>query len=269
MTTLKQALAILLAKPEPPWSTQSLGPIFHARPLSLRKVIKAVDAQKVILFLEIRPISLLKGVSTGAELVSKWSSEKATSQTLDDLLAIFRPLGIAIVYVSKDSQTIGVRGTNQSLLQIQAFKLYDPNASPGGQNQSGLGNLAQGLAAGAAGAAALAGSGAVAGAAATLLVIVGFAGFVAAGLFFAVGIYQLMAGAATTPPKVSSTPPGSSDEDEADFFLVDGILGLVPDNLSLDFIDNFFENLVDGVPEPGELPGAGDLSPGSPDLPVA
>jgi hypothetical protein len=269
LATLKQALAILLATSEPPWSTHSLGAIFQARPLSLRKLLKAVDAQKVILFLEIGPISLLNGVSTGAELIGKWSSEKATKQTLDDLLAIFRPLGISIVYVSKDAQTIGIRGTNQSLLQIQALKLFDPNASPGGQNQSGLGNLAQGLAAGAAGGAALAGSGALVGGAAAILVIVGFVGFAAAGLFLAVGIYQLMAGAADSkPPTVSATAASGSDESETDFSLADGILGLVPDNLALDFIENFFENIIDGVPEPGELPGAGDLSPSGPDLAV-
>lgn len=73
------------------------------------------------------------------------------------------------------------------------------------------------------------------------------------------------------PPTVSVTQPGSSDAnsgstpDGADFNLGDAILGLIPDNLALDFINNFFENLIDGVSDPGELPGAGDLSPGAPD----
>lgn len=266
MTTLKQALAILLGQLEPPWSTHSLRTLLNSKSVSLRSVIKAVESQKILMFLEIRPISLLIGTSTVAELVGKWSSGIATQDTLNGLASIFQPLGISIVYVSKDSQTIGILGTNGSLLELQGINLNDPTSSPPAQNQSGIPNLAQGAAAEGAGFAALAAAAGATGAIEAVFVIAGFLGFIAAGLFLGVAIVQLIAGEGSSPQPPTVTAPPQGDGDDFDFSLAETILGLVPDDLSEDVIFSFFEDVFgEGAPEPGQLPGAGDLAPGGDD----
>ena len=249
MATLAQALALLLAQPQPPWSTQSLRTLFNSKSLSLRSVLNAVSARKFLLFVEVRPASLLNGNPTLPEFLERWAAPTsqgiegssgnendpeapkplpAQLDTIKSLQKSVKPLGLSIAYVSLDAGTIGIAGTYSSFLQMQAITLKDPNGSPGGQNQSGLSNLGQGLvglgasfaALGAAGAALGASSALVAG----LLVAGGFLGFIAAGLFVGVAIYQLIAGSETPTESsqiTTTTSPTDPNQGTPTFVITD------------------------------------------------
>jgi hypothetical protein len=273
MATLAQGLALLLAKPQPPWSTQTLPVLFKSKPLSLRSVLKAVDERVVLLFIEVRPTSLLDDNPSLDEFLTRWAAPTAPSgaqmDTIKNLQKIFQPLGITIVYISRDGGTIGIAGSASSLLKIEAITLHDPNASPGGQNQSGLSNLGQGLVGAGASFAAIGAAGAELGAAsglvAGLLVAGGFLGFLGVGLFVGVAIYQLTAGASdpTTSSEVA-VPPLPPNGIPVDPTIGQQSCGLAPDNLQpmaveqlLDYFNanGQFPELV----EPGQLPpGVGD-----------
>jgi hypothetical protein len=273
MATLAEGLALLLAKPQPPWSTQTLRALFNSNTLSLRAVLNAVDARVVLLFIEVRPTSLLlDGNPSFFEFLTRWAAPTAPTgaqmDTINSLNQIFRPLGVTIVYISNDGGTIGIAGTVASLLKIQAFTL-NPNTTQGGQNQAGLSNLGQGLVATGAGFAALGAAGAVldasTGLVAGLLVIGGFLGFTGAGLFVGVAVYQLIAGASTPTTSSDVTgPPIAPGGIPVDPSIGRESCGQAPDNLQQSTVEQLLDyfnanGTFPELPNPGQLPeGVGD-----------
>lgn len=207
-------------------------------------------------------MSLLNGVSTAKELIDKWPSAQADQSTLAHISTIIRPLGASIVYRSKDSRTIGVKGTNASLLSLPLVPLD--------AKKDAFKDIANGLIAEGAGAAALAAAGALevsaTGAAVSAIVAVAvlgaFAAFIGAGIFLGFGIVELIA---ATPASAGSNPPvsGGSIDSSGDIELLPQItIGRVPDGLGNDVLKDLFGVDLGDVPEPGQLPGAGDLAPG-------
>jgi hypothetical protein len=265
MLTLSQALAISLTQPQPPWSTSNIR---GSNRKSLRSFVETVGDQQVLMFVQIRPIALLNGVSTVQELRAKWNNRAADKATLDALAKALHSSGASIVYQSRDRKIVGIKGTNSSFEDLGGIQLDDKKDPNKGINDA-LGTIGQGGAAAAAGPVALAAASAagVAGAAEAIIVIGSFfvAGF--AGLTLGAGMAALIAAAgaeATSAPKDGggSSSPGGAVSPPTDDEI---IFGLIPDNLTPEILDQLIkmEFGVDiGVPDPGQLPGAGDLAPG-------
>jgi hypothetical protein len=242
MTTLKQALAVATDNVQPPWKASDLARQLKVAgpPFGLRSLINDVTRPRVLVFFEVRPLSILAGISSLDDIRARWNDPKyrANADTLTWLGGWVRSTDASIVYVSKDGQVVGVSGTVGAVVGTKAAQV-----APAGQVQSpfndqvtkGLEDLAQGAAAEAGGIIALGSSG--------------------AGLFFGLGIAYLLAGLfGSSPP---SPPPDGGSGASAGWSLGDP-----PDNLSQGVLDELLLldlTVVPDLPDPGQLPGAGDL----------
>jgi hypothetical protein len=262
MITLGQALAVSPGISQRPFSTSALRRRFKADRISLRSLITQVASQNSLLFIEVRPISLLNGVSTAKELRDKWPTAQADQSTLEHISSIIRPLGASIVYLSKDSRTVGIKGTNASLLSLPLVPL---DAKKDAFKDIANGVIAEGAGAGAlvaAGVAEVSVTGAAVSALVAVAVIGAFAAFIGAGIFLGIGIVELIA---ATQDSAGSNPPasGGSIDSTGNIELLPGItIGRIPDGLGNDVLNGLFGIDSGDVPEPGQLPGAGDLAPG-------
>jgi hypothetical protein len=258
MLTLKQTLAISLRQPGPPWSTSALRSQRKSKPTSLRSFAKDIGDQQLIIFIDVRSITLLSRVATLEELRAKWNDQKLDQETLDQLARILGSSGASIVYQSKDRKTIGIKGAPSSLGKLGAIQLNDKGFNK--DRNDALSTIGQGGGTAAASVGVLAAASA-AGAAGTFelfIVVSAFLGFGFAGLVLGSGIAALIAASG----KQSVSTPKPSSPTTPDIF---SVFGRIPDNLTSEMIDELIQTEF-GVdlkaPEPGQLPGAGDLSGG-------
>jgi hypothetical protein len=244
-----------------PWRASDLRKQFGGGPISLRSVANIVGNQRVLVFLQVRPLSILDSAHSYDDLLYRWPTDTGLAGDLQNaintLAGIVSSAGSSIVYVASDGQTVGISGTVNSLLNIQIQPLTEVINNQQQRDPPGKGweDIAQAIAAAGAGAAALAMSGEGAGEA--FVVVAGFAGFLAAGIFLGLGLAILFAGL------TSSASSGSGPQSTGLGDLPPGepiVLGGNPDNLAQYLLNELLYLDLTYVPEPGQLPGAGDLS---------
>jgi hypothetical protein len=225
--------------------------------------------QHVLAFMDVRSPDLLAQVSSLDELRAIWQDQTVDQTTLTALQQQLDKVGGLIVYQSKNQKTIGIRGTLSALTGLGAIPL-DSKQDLRKQVNDALSTIGQG--AGGAGAAAVALAGASAagfeGVAEIFVVVASFVGFAAMGLVIGAGIAGLIAATAgqaeATVPAVNA-PTADAGPGESDLMSGYQVFGAVPDNMSPELVDAIFQYVfgVDPpIPEPGQLPGAGDLVPG-------
>jgi hypothetical protein len=277
MNSLLQALAINERQPIGPWDTSGLRPGPGQPPVSLRKFVTDLGSQHVLVFLEVRSPDLLAQVNSFDELLSVWSDQTADPTTLAALQNLLVTSGTGlIVYQSKDQRIIGIRGILSSLTNLGALRIEgagDPKKDPKKEVNDALTNIGQGAGGAGAGIVALAtaSTAGVTGAAEFFIILGSFVVFAGAGLVLGAGIAALLAataGAAEQTVPAPSSPPSDSGPGDSDLMSGYQVFGSVPDNMSMspELVDAILEYVFGVgplVPEPGQLPGAGDLIPGS------
>ncbi|MHB9841918.1 hypothetical protein Q8F57_044870 [Paraburkholderia terrae] len=76
---------------------------FGPPPLSLRFASNIVGSQRAIFFVQVRPISLLKTVSTADELKKRWADAPSTKETLVNLHHFVAAVGGVIKWIDRKS----------------------------------------------------------------------------------------------------------------------------------------------------------------------
>jgi hypothetical protein len=265
--TLNQALVIKTGRVQPPWRASQLASSSAVRPFSLRALINAVGNQRVLIFVQVRDLAILGNYKTAEALNEAWAGlipNSSTFQSSLKLISELLPPGSSIIYVSTDGQTIGISGTFNALSGITGVALNQQQID---QRTKGLEDIAQGLGLDAAAVGTLAAAmieGASGIAELSILIAAGLA-FIGAGLLLGLGIGALAAfcTAVTTTATVSSQQNGSQDVP---------VVGSIPPELLPESDDEAINQLLlqlaysqmTDVPDPGTLPGAGDLVPGAP-----
>ena len=265
MLTLAQALVIKTKNVKPPWRASQLVTSSTPRPASLLSAVKTIGEQRVLIFGRLRPLSVLVTHKTWAELSKTWSDPapsaadfKSCLQSLSKAL----PSGCSIVYVSTDGQTVGISGKVGALSKARMFTL---TKEQGDAQMKGWEDTGQGLGALAAGGGFLILIEAASGPAGVALTIAAFLSFVAAGALLGVGIGNMVDGYC---PAVSSSPSSAAGDSSQSATVVGDIpsfSGFTTNQaieellLQLAYID------MTTIPDPGTLPGAGDLAPGDGD----
>jgi hypothetical protein len=139
MLTLRQTLTIATRRSAPPWHAGELLTILKLQgTFSLKSAINKVQAQKVVLFVQIRDSSILESVSTLAELNAIWKSSHPGQNTVSLLSKILAPSGAFIGAISSDGQTVGIAGTTLSLVGVP-IKLLVAQATGGIGIAGGMG----------------------------------------------------------------------------------------------------------------------------------
>ncbi len=267
MLTLNQALAIKTAQLKPPWRASQLAASGSAGPISLRSLINMVGNRRVLIFVQVRDLSILAHYTTASELSNAWpslipntSDFQASLKVISEIL----PAGSSIVYISTDGQTVGISGTFNALSGVVGVGLTQQQID---QRTKGLEDIAEALGAEAAAEGFLAAA-MIAGASGVpelMVLIVAGVAFIGAGLLLGVGIGALAAfcGGVTTTATVSGAQNGSQDAP-----VVGSIPSLGPPESATEAINELLLQLaysqMTDIPDPGELPGAGDLIPGAP-----
>ena len=126
MLTVKQLLAITTRSSMPPWRVGDLRKIFKVQPttqLSLRSVIKGVQGQQVVFFVEVRDASILKSVHTLAELQAIWKQSRPTKATWSQLSQILSSSGGSLKLLSNDLRKTGIAGTVDSLVGVHTIRI--------------------------------------------------------------------------------------------------------------------------------------------------
>jgi hypothetical protein len=259
MLTLAQALVIKTNSMKPPWRASQLASPSAKRPLSLTSLVNAVGQRRVVVFSRVRPIAPLLNLKTWTQITAAFSSPPpSTADFKTYLQAISKalPAGCSIVYVSTDGQTVGISGTINAFTKIKGktLKLTDTQTK-------GWEDVAQGLGATSAGGIALAVS------ADGAIVFFAFLAFAFAFFMFDIGIQNLVEGYC---PATSNNNPGDDDDDSLPE-PPGPVVGEPPSSLSsgtsaaLNDLELLLEyTQMADVPDPGALPGAGDLIPDSP-----
>lgn len=132
MLTLKQVLIIATRRSAPPWHAGELRSILKVSgPLSLRSAISSVEEQKMVLFVQIRDLSLLKSVTTLAELRAAWRSSHPGKDTVNRLSQELAKSGVTVNFISTDGQTVGLAGKTNALAGIATAAITSPAALSG------------------------------------------------------------------------------------------------------------------------------------------
>jgi|SRR5580698_1631771 hypothetical protein len=259
MLTLAQALAIKTNSSTGPWrASQLVGPS-TPKPAHLLPLVTAVGEQRILMFGKVRPLSVLLTNKTWADLTNAFNGPppsaadfKACLNTLSKAL----PQGSSIVYVSTDGQTVGISGKINAVRKLKAETLTKDQADAQVKGWEDTGEGLGGVVASGGLLLAVSSSG--------FIVILAFIGFAAAGALLGVGINNLVDGYC---PAVSSTPASSSASEPGG-----PVLGDPPSlgaNLTNQDIENLYLQLeyldMVTIPDPGALPGAGDLTNGDGD----
>jgi hypothetical protein len=252
MLTGKQLMMSTTRRREPPYRFQELRNIFDipsTRPMSIRAIINGVQKQKLLFFVQVRDISILKSSNKLDELKASWDSSTPSRETLKQLSRMLAALGASIVFISKDRKTVGISGHVEGLITMPAMRLTIENLQQGRDAATALGEFGGALVA-IGSAAAL--NPFTAGAAPALLMAGG-------GLLLASGVsFMTIAATEGDEPLVSVTTSGQLLESDANIPEVVEY-GAVPDGVA-------GPNLVDDPPISFELPeGPPDAPP--PDAP--
>lgn len=207
MLTGKELMMTTTRRREPPYRFQELRNIFDVpstTQLSIRAIVNGVQRQKLLFFVQVRDISILKSSTTLAELKASWDSSSPTQETLKQLSQMLAAFGASIVFVSRDKRIVGISGHVEALIKMPAMRLTIETIQQGRDAAS---------AAGAAGGALLG----LSGAAASNPITAGFAPYLAvagAGLLLgaAVGYMYIIA----TEGEESPVPVATSGQQTVD-----------------------------------------------------
>jgi hypothetical protein len=131
MLTVKQLMIVMTGKTSPPWSIRELFPLLKIKALSLRSILNGVLGAKVVLFVEVRDISILNTVHSYEELVSLWKKSVPTRTTLLGLSKVLSSYGSTIKYLSSDWKRVGISGTVEALSGIPSTRLTTENFRQG------------------------------------------------------------------------------------------------------------------------------------------
>lgn len=206
-------------------------------------------------------MAILNKYKTAEDLSKAWAGLVPNTPGFQASLKIVSqnlPNGASIVYVSTDGQTVAISGTLNALSSVAGAVLTQDQVD---QRTKGLEDIAQGLGLVSAADVALVATAGATGAVEFFIVIGAGLAFAAAGLMLGVGIAALAAFCASVSatataqdgsqdvPVVGTAPSGGQ-------FSVTAALN----DLELQLA---YSEMVD-IPDPGTLPGAGDLVPGAP-----
>jgi hypothetical protein len=123
MLTAKQLLIITSNRSTAPWRMKDLRNIFAATPLSLRSLLDGVGGQQLVLFLEIRDISILTGANTFDDFLTKWKSSAPTKATLAQLAQILATTGASLILSAHSWRSVGIKGPVTSLVGVPTIKI--------------------------------------------------------------------------------------------------------------------------------------------------
>jgi hypothetical protein len=126
MLTGRQLMTMTTLRREPPYRFQELRNIFDIpspRPLSIRAIINGVQSQKLLFFVQVRDISILKSSTTLDELKASWNSSAPTQETLKQLARFLQTFGAFIVFVSTDKKIVGITGHVEPLMTMPVMRL--------------------------------------------------------------------------------------------------------------------------------------------------
>jgi hypothetical protein len=126
MLTGKRLMLTTTRRAAPPYRFQELRNIFDipsGRPFSIRAIINGVQKQKLLFFVDVRDISILKSSVTLDELKASWDSSTPALETLKQLAAMLATFGASIVFLSKDRRIVGISGHVEALTKMPAMRL--------------------------------------------------------------------------------------------------------------------------------------------------
>ena len=142
MLTVVQTMEIATQSSSPPWHVADLLPIFQGTPavgpsgMSLRAVVSRLSAQDATFFVQVRDPAIFPLLATfsPAELreafLVNWPTSPSKS-TLQGLSAAVDRSGAAIVYVSRDWRTVGIRGSIEQLAGVSTGPPQTLELEPG------------------------------------------------------------------------------------------------------------------------------------------
>jgi hypothetical protein len=118
MLTLKQLIVVATRNFTPPHRASSLASKYPklARPLSLRAVEAAFEAQKVYLSIQLRDPSIVGGAQSLKQFQSEWNNSEPSYATLTAFASQLSKVGLVINHVSPSRQVMIVSGIPQAML---------------------------------------------------------------------------------------------------------------------------------------------------------
>src|SRR5262249_38173773 len=93
------------------------------RPVSLKALLAAAERNQVVVVVQVRDLSILRGVSTLAELREKFKNARATRGAVTALTDMVTGVGGSLKSLSRDGQVLGIAGTAGSLGTLQITPL--------------------------------------------------------------------------------------------------------------------------------------------------
>jgi hypothetical protein len=119
-----QLFAVSTANTTGPWKISSLRTQYKIQgPLSLRLLVNKVQLATNILWVQVRDPSILLSAKTPPELASQWNTTAPSKSTLVQLSQTLASVGAAMVFVSSDWRTVGIRGTFGSLAALGSLRV--------------------------------------------------------------------------------------------------------------------------------------------------
>ena len=132
MLTVGQLLKITTRRSTPPWHAGELRTTLNLKgTLSLKSVISGFEAQKTVLFVQIRDASILESVSTLDELYGAWVWSHPGQNTVSQLRKILASSGAFVIAASKGGQTVGIAGMAKSLIALPTIRIVSPEVLTG------------------------------------------------------------------------------------------------------------------------------------------
>jgi hypothetical protein len=242
MLTLKQLLVIETHSFTFPLRASSLLEKFPglARPLSMRAVEAAVQAQKVYLCLELRDSSILQYAGNPAQFVAAWKTTQPSHATLVNFVNQLSSVGGVIKHLSPSWQSMVISGTPETIANFRINILQRDAATGAFQVVGGTALILGGMAAIATGTPPGIGAG--------LFGVVSGAGTVS------YGWYQIWnANQPTEIPEVTIVGGNPNDIPEVE------IIGQLPDNLVPDDVLTLPPVEMDEIPpDPPDPPDDDD-----------
>jgi hypothetical protein len=127
MLTVKQAIAVTTLNTVPPLSVRDLGTAFNLKSFSLRALIDAITRRQLVIFSQVRDLSLLQSAHSLEELRAAWKSSAPSRTTLIQLSQTLSTAGGSIGFLSHDRQSVAIRGTTGSLIKVPTVRITSEN----------------------------------------------------------------------------------------------------------------------------------------------
>jgi hypothetical protein len=247
MLTVKQLLAVTTRRSVPPWHARDLREVFKNSPgssISIRSVINGIQEQKLILFIEIRDLSLMKSAKSLKELQAIWKDATPTLVTLKELADLLGSVGGSIKFLSADRLLAGISGQIEALGKLPTARLTT-------ENYDGIRDVADSLEKGGAILCAIA---LFPEPASPVLFEIGVGiGSVGVGITFGLGLIEMLSG--PTPVQTSGGPIEGTGEVVIPEVTIYGTVpsGLDPGNI-IDMPAFDLSDLPDDPPPPEPIP---------------